>query len=70
MKSENNIQIRQAMKEAGLTYQTLSEILGVSIATTFRMLATDLMREDEAAILKIIEEYRKGKELCTNQNGK
>lgn len=68
MKSEKNIEIRAAMKQAGLTYKTLSEIMGVSIATAFRMIGADLMKEDKAAILKIIEEYKKGRSICSDQN--
>ena len=68
MKSEKNIPIRTAMKQAGLTYKTLSEIMGVSIATAYRMIGADLMEEDEAAILKIIEEYKKGRSICSDQN--
>ena len=68
MKSEKNVEIRQAMKAAGLTYKTLASILNVSIATTYRMIGADLMEEDEKTILKIIDAYARGRSLCRNQN--
>ena len=68
MKSEKNVEIRKAMKAVGLTYNKLADILGVSVATTYRMIGADLVEEDEVSILKIIDEYARGKSLCRNQN--
>lgn len=68
MKSEKNVEIRQAMRTGGLTYNTLAEILGISVATTYRMIGADLEEADEEFLLQIIDAYARGKSLCRNQN--
>lgn len=61
MKSTVNVEIRKKMKEAGLQYKDLAEIMGVSIATAYRILAAELEPEDEQAIIEIINSYMEGK---------
>ena len=61
MQSDKNIEIRKKMRDAGMTFETLSSILGMSVSSAYRMLASDLMDEDMEFLLKIIDSYGKGK---------
>ena len=64
MKSNVNVDIRERMREARLTFRKLAEIMNISEATAYRMIASDLADEDKDTILKIIDEYEKGRSIC------
>lgn len=61
MQSDKNIEIRKKMRDAGMTFETLASVLGMSVSTAYRMLASDLMDEDMDFLSKIIDSYGKGK---------
>ena len=61
MQSDKNIEIRKKMRDAGMTFETLASVLGMSVSSAYRMLASDLMDEDVESLLKIIDSYGKGK---------
>lgn len=61
MQSDKNIEIRKKMRDAGMTFETLASVLGMSVSSAYRMLASDLMDEDMESLLKIIDSYGKGK---------
>ena len=61
MQSDKNIEIRKKMRDAGMTFETLAAVLGMSVSSAYRMLASDLMDEDVESLLKIIDSYGKGK---------
>lgn len=67
MKSTKNVEIRKKMKEAGLLYAELAEIMGVSLPTLFRILSSNLDPEDEQRIMEIINSYMEGK-ACSQKN--
>lgn len=67
MKSEKNRELRQMMKDAGLQYKDFAKIMNVSVATAFRILASDLEPEDEQRITEIINAYKEGK-TCSQKN--
>ena len=67
MQDQKNFDLRMQMKKAGLTFRKLANILQVSEITVYRMMASDLVSEDRAALEKIIEEYQAGKGLETTQ---
>ncbi len=52
----NNKKIRQALASHMMKYYQLDEILGVSEATRCRMLRSELPEEEQARIIKLIEE--------------
>lgn len=61
MKNETNIDIRSAMKKAGLTYKRLSEIMSISEATLYRLLRSELNDADRNNLIRIIISYESGK---------
>lgn len=61
MQSDKNIEIRKKMRDAGMTFETLASVLGMSVSSAYRMLASDLIDEDVESLLKIIDSYGKGK---------
>ena len=61
MQSDKNIEIRKKMRDAGMTFETLASVLGMSVSSAYRMLASDLMDEDMDSLSKIIDSYGKGK---------
>lgn len=61
MQSDKNIEIRKKMRDACMTFETLASVLGMSVSSAYRMLASDLMDEDVESLLKIIDSYGKGK---------
>lgn len=61
MQSDKNIEIRKKMRDAGMTFETLASVLGMSVSSAYRMLASDLMDEDVESLLKIIDSYGKGR---------
>lgn len=61
MQSDKNIEIRKKMRDAGMTFETLASVLGMSVSSAYRMLASDLMDEDMDFLSKIIDSYGKGK---------
>ena len=67
MKSTVNVELRQMMKDAGLHYRELAQIMGISLPTLFRILAAELEPEDEATIIEIINAYMEGKQ-CSRKN--
>ena len=68
MQSDKNIEIRKKMRDAGMTFETLASVLGMSVSSAYRMLASDLMDEDVESLLKIIDSYGKGKNGSCNKN--
>lgn len=61
MQSDKNIEIRKKMRDAGMTFKTLASVLGMSVSSAYRMLASDLMDEDMDFLSKIIDSYGKGR---------
>ena len=61
MKSKTNIDIRSAMKCAGLTYKRMAEIMSVSEATLYRLLQSDLGEQERTNLIRIINTYEAGK---------
>lgn len=61
MQSDKNIEIRKKMRDAGMTFETLASVLGMSVSSAYRMLASDLMDEDMEFLSKIIDSYGKGR---------
>lgn len=61
MQSDKNIEIRKKMRDAGMTFETLASVLGMSVSSAYRMLASDLMDEDMDFLSKIIDSYGKGR---------
>ena len=63
MQNMKNEEIRTAMREAKLTFRTLAEIMGVSEATVYRMLAADLDERDKDRLLQIVQAYAEGRQV-------
>lgn len=61
MQNTKNKEIRQRMKRAGMTFETLASLFDMSESSAYRMLARDLQEEDQDYLCKIIDAYRKGK---------
>ena len=58
----NNLELKKILKENNLTYQKLSEISEVSVDTIKKFMAgqtLNLRKQNENAIIKAINEYRK-----------
>ena len=56
MKRTNNVLIRVAMAQYGLTQWDVAKKLGVSESTFYRMFRDDLPEEEQKRIVSIIEE--------------
>ena len=61
MQSDKNIEIRKKMRDAGMTFETLASVLGMSVSSAYRMLASDLTDEDMDFLSTIIDSYGKGR---------
>ncbi len=55
----NNLQIRLKLTEKGKPYYWLAAIMGISDNTLFRRLRDELPAEEQARIIKLIEENAK-----------
>lgn len=58
MVTKANLEIRQAIKEAGLTQWKVADLMGYSEATILRKLRKELSQEEKAQILKIIKQNK------------
>jgi len=54
-----NEDIRKAIKQCGIKYWQLADILNISEATITRMLRHELCKEEKNKILSILENYKK-----------
>lgn len=63
MVSKVNTDIRKRMKEAGLTYNRLAEIMSVSVSTVYRLFRSDLSDQERSDLLEIVDNYKSGKNL-------
>lgn len=61
MKNTANSDIKIEMKEAGLTFKQMAEILNMSEPTLYRIFSEELEDSEKESTRKIIEEYRKGR---------
>ena len=55
----SNMEIREAMKEAGLSQWQLAELLNCHENTVLRKLRSELPEEEKLHLLDVIEKYRK-----------
>lgn len=60
MKSKTNIEVRKAMKAAGMKYADLEAITGKSQPTLYRMLQNELSEEDKNSMMELIRIYAGG----------
>ena len=60
MKATTNIEVRKAMKAAGMKYADLAAITGKSEPTVYRMLQAELSEEDKNSMMELIRIYAGG----------
>ena len=56
MAKQNNLKIRFAITESGLTYYKVASLMGISDNTLFRRLREELPEEEQDRIVKLIKE--------------